>query len=115
MAQDCTIATVPRRFAAPGDLHKGIDGAVFWLDTPKTPLRWSPAKLLPTFRRFPTHPVTVPSMARRRERSPPSARREASWTGETERTSYALRLSGAYRPPSDPPRRFVRSGEHPLS
>ena len=29
---DCTIATVPARFAARGDLHGGIDEAVFWLD-----------------------------------------------------------------------------------
>jgi len=29
---DCTIATVPARFAARGDLHRGIDEAVFWLD-----------------------------------------------------------------------------------
>jgi len=33
MPQDCTIATVPRRFAALGDLHAGIDGAVFSLDS----------------------------------------------------------------------------------
>jgi DNA ligase D len=32
MPQDCTIATVPRRFAALGDLHKGLDNAVFSLD-----------------------------------------------------------------------------------
>ena len=31
--QDFTIATVPRRFAALGDLHDGIDEAVFSLDT----------------------------------------------------------------------------------
>lgn len=31
--QDCTIATVPRRYAALGDLHEGIDGAAFALDT----------------------------------------------------------------------------------
>jgi DNA ligase D len=31
--QDCTIATVPGRFAALGDLHQGIDDAVFSLDT----------------------------------------------------------------------------------
>ena len=30
--QDCTIATVPQRFAALGDLHAGIDEAVFSLD-----------------------------------------------------------------------------------
>jgi DNA ligase D len=30
---DCTIATVPDRFAALGDLHAGIDDAVFSLDT----------------------------------------------------------------------------------
>src|SRR5690606_27763538 len=29
---DCTIATVPRRFAELGDLHGGIDDAVFALD-----------------------------------------------------------------------------------
>jgi DNA ligase D len=29
MPQDCTIATVPRRFAELGDLHAGIDDAVF--------------------------------------------------------------------------------------
>jgi len=29
---DCTIATVPERFATLGDLHKGIDSAVFSLD-----------------------------------------------------------------------------------
>lgn len=33
MPQDCTIATVPRRYAALGDLHEGIDGAAFALDT----------------------------------------------------------------------------------
>jgi len=33
MPQDFTIATVPRRFAAIGDLHEGIDDAVFSLDT----------------------------------------------------------------------------------
>jgi DNA primase len=31
--QDCTIATVPRRFAALGDLHEHIDDAAFPLDT----------------------------------------------------------------------------------
>jgi len=31
--KDFTIATVPRRFAALGDLHEGIDAAVFSLDT----------------------------------------------------------------------------------
>jgi DNA ligase D len=31
--KDFTIATVPRRFAALGDLHEGIDAAVFTLDT----------------------------------------------------------------------------------
>jgi len=31
--RDCTIATVPARFAALGDLHEGIDDAVFSLDT----------------------------------------------------------------------------------
>src|ERR1700681_3551594 len=30
--QDCTIATVPARFARLGDLHAGIDEAVFSLD-----------------------------------------------------------------------------------
>jgi len=30
--KDFTIATVPRRFAALGDLHEGIDEAVFSLD-----------------------------------------------------------------------------------
>ena len=30
--RDCTIATVPSRVAALGDLHAGIDGAVFALD-----------------------------------------------------------------------------------
>ncbi len=29
---DCTIATVPGRFVELGDLHAGIDDAVFWLD-----------------------------------------------------------------------------------
>ncbi|MPY92183.1 MAG: ATP-dependent DNA ligase [Acidimicrobiia bacterium] len=29
---DCTIASVPRRFAELGDLHAGIDGAVFAID-----------------------------------------------------------------------------------
>jgi DNA primase len=29
---ECTIATVPGRFAALGDLHAGIDDAVFALD-----------------------------------------------------------------------------------
>jgi DNA ligase D-like protein (predicted polymerase) len=33
MPQDCTIATVPSRFAVRGDLHEGIDDAVFSLDT----------------------------------------------------------------------------------
>jgi DNA polymerase LigD, polymerase domain len=33
MPQDCTIATVPRRFAALGDLHEGIDDVAFTLDT----------------------------------------------------------------------------------
>jgi DNA ligase D len=33
LPQDCTIATVPRRFAALGDLHEGIDDAAFPLDT----------------------------------------------------------------------------------
>ena len=33
MPQDFTIATVPARFAALGDLHEGIDGAAFSLDT----------------------------------------------------------------------------------
>jgi len=33
MPQDCTIATVPARFAALGDPHEGIDDAVFALDT----------------------------------------------------------------------------------
>jgi DNA primase len=32
LPQDCTIATVPRRFAKLGDLHAGIDDAVFSLD-----------------------------------------------------------------------------------
>ena len=32
MPRDCTIATVPARFAALGDLHAGIDDAVFALD-----------------------------------------------------------------------------------
>jgi DNA ligase D len=30
--QELTIATVPARFARLGDLHEGIDDAVFWLD-----------------------------------------------------------------------------------
>jgi len=30
--RDCTIATVPGRFAALGDLHAGIDEAVFSLE-----------------------------------------------------------------------------------
>jgi DNA ligase D len=30
--RDCTIATVPERFATLGDLHEGIDGAVFSLE-----------------------------------------------------------------------------------
>ena len=30
---DLTIATVPARFASLGDLHEGIDDAVFSLDT----------------------------------------------------------------------------------
>ena len=29
---DCTMATVPRRFAELGDLHAGIDQAVFAID-----------------------------------------------------------------------------------
>jgi DNA primase len=29
---DCTMATVPRRFAEVGDLHAGIDRAVFAID-----------------------------------------------------------------------------------
>jgi DNA ligase D len=33
MPRDCTIATVPARFAGLGDLHAGIDDAVFSLDT----------------------------------------------------------------------------------
>ena len=33
LPQDCTIATVPRRFAALGDLHAGIDDAVCSLET----------------------------------------------------------------------------------
>ena len=33
MSRDCTIVTVPARFEALGDLHEGIDGAVFALDT----------------------------------------------------------------------------------
>ena len=33
MSRDCTIATVPARFAALGDPHEGIDDAVFALDT----------------------------------------------------------------------------------
>jgi DNA ligase D len=32
MPQDCTVATVPERFAALGDLHAGIDDAVFSLE-----------------------------------------------------------------------------------
>ena len=32
LPQDCTIATVPERFARLGDLHAGIDDAVFSLD-----------------------------------------------------------------------------------
>jgi DNA primase len=32
MPRDCTIETVPARFAALGDLHAGIDDAVFALD-----------------------------------------------------------------------------------
>jgi DNA ligase D len=32
MPQDCTIATVPERFARLGDLHKGIDDAAFSLE-----------------------------------------------------------------------------------
>src|SRR5947208_5152774 len=31
-AQDCTVSTVPRRFAERGDLHAGIDAAVFAID-----------------------------------------------------------------------------------
>jgi DNA primase len=31
--RDCTIATVPARFAALGDLHAGIDDAVYCLET----------------------------------------------------------------------------------
>ena len=31
-AGDCTIASVPRRFAELGDLHAGIDDAVYRLD-----------------------------------------------------------------------------------
>ena len=30
--EDCTMATVPARFAAIGDLHAGIDDAVFPID-----------------------------------------------------------------------------------
>jgi DNA primase len=30
--QDCTIATVPKRFAELGDLHRGIDEAVFSIE-----------------------------------------------------------------------------------
>jgi DNA primase len=30
--RDCTMATVPRRFAELGDLHAGIDDAVFVID-----------------------------------------------------------------------------------
>jgi DNA primase len=33
MPQDCTMASVPRRFAALGDLHEHMDDAVFSLDT----------------------------------------------------------------------------------
>ena len=33
LPQDCTIATVPGRFAERGDLHAGIDDAVYSLDT----------------------------------------------------------------------------------
>jgi DNA ligase D len=33
MPQDCTIATVPYRFAKLGDLHEGIDEAVFSIET----------------------------------------------------------------------------------
>jgi len=33
MSRDCTIATVPARFAALGDPREGIDDAVFALDT----------------------------------------------------------------------------------
>ncbi|HSS10925.1 MAG TPA: hypothetical protein VLL25_13635, partial [Acidimicrobiales bacterium] len=33
MPKDFTIATVPGRFAALGDLHEGLDEAVFSLDT----------------------------------------------------------------------------------
>jgi len=33
MPADCTIATVPGRFASLGDLHAGIDDVVFSLDT----------------------------------------------------------------------------------
>ena len=33
MPQDCTIASVPRRFAELGDLHEGIDDAAYSLDT----------------------------------------------------------------------------------
>ena len=32
LPRDFTISTVPARFAALGDLHEGIDDAVFWLD-----------------------------------------------------------------------------------
>ena len=31
--RDCTVSTVPRRFAELGDLHKGIDDAVYSLET----------------------------------------------------------------------------------
>ena len=31
--RDCTIATVPGRFATRGDLHEGIDRAVYSLET----------------------------------------------------------------------------------
>jgi hypothetical protein len=33
MPQDCTIATVPSRFAALGDLHAGIDDDAYCLQT----------------------------------------------------------------------------------
>jgi DNA primase len=33
MPQECTIATVPNRFAKLGDLHEAIDRAAFSLDT----------------------------------------------------------------------------------
>ena len=32
LPRDCTISTVPARFAELGDLHAGIDDAVFSLD-----------------------------------------------------------------------------------